>query len=115
MPSVKRSLWVRAPLLLVTLLQFAVPGAAAWADARLGEGSTGLAHIESHSTNVCARVHPADCAFHRFLNAPLARTPSAVIRVREGCGILWTPRVVEISRAFTGTALHHSRAPPPLS
>ena len=84
-PMPKRSLWVRTPLFFLTLLQFSVPAAAAWADARLGEPS-GPAHIESHSTAGCARIHPADCAFHRYLSAPLARNPATVIRIREGRG-----------------------------
>src|SRR3989442_6335005 len=54
-PMRKRSLWLRMPLFLLTLLQFSVPAAAAWADARLGEPS-GPAHIESHSTAGCARI-----------------------------------------------------------
>src|SRR6267378_159042 len=110
----KRSLWVRTPLLLLTLLQFSVPAAAAWADARIGEAA-GLAHIESHSTSGCARIHPADCAFHRFLSAPLARNPSTVIRIREGQGIRWAPTIVQRSSLAADLTLPDSRAPPPLS
>ncbi|HMC22912.1 MAG TPA: hypothetical protein VKL19_13760 [Thermoanaerobaculia bacterium] len=110
----KRSLWVRTPLLLLTLLQFSVPAAAAWADARIGEPS-GPAHIESHSTAGCARIHPADCAFHRFLSAPLARNTPTVIRIREGRGISWTPAVLQRSAAATDLTLPDSRAPPTLS
>src|SRR3982075_4335336 len=79
-PMRKRSLWVRSPLFLLTLLQFSVPAAAAWAGARIG-GPSGPALIESHSTAGCARMHPAGCAFHRLLSAPLARTPSTVLRI----------------------------------
>ena len=113
-PMRKRSLWVRTPLLLLTLLQFSVPAAAAWADARIGEAS-GPAHIESHSTPGCARIHPADCAFHRFLSAPLARNPSTVIRIREGQGVRWAPTVVQRSSLAAHLTLPDSRAPPPLS
>jgi len=113
-PMQKRSMWVRAPLLLLALVQFSVPAAAAWADARIGEAS-GPAHIESHSTAACARVHPADCAFHRFLSAPLARNPSTVIRIREGRGIRWAPSVVERSATAADLTLPDSRAPPTLS
>jgi len=113
-PMRKRSLWVRTPLLLLTLLQFSVPAAAAWADARIGE-NTGPAHIESHSTDQCARVHPADCAFHRFLSAPLARNPSTVIRIRDGQGIRWAPSVLERSSTAADLTLPDSRAPPTLS
>jgi len=113
-PMRKRSWWVRTPLFLLTLLQFSVPAAAAWADARLGEPS-GPAHIESHSTAGCARIHPADCAFHRFLSAPLARNPSTVIRIREGLGIRWALAVVERSATAADLTLPDSRAPPTLS
>ena len=113
-PMPKRSLWVRTPLLLLTLLQVSVPAAVAWADARLGE-ATGPAHIESHSTSTCARIHPADCAFHRFLSAPLARNPSTVIRIREGRGIRWAPAVVARSATAADLTLPDSRAPPTLS
>jgi len=115
MPSMrKRSLWVRTPLLLLTLLQFSVPAAAAWADARIGEPA-GPAHIESHSTAGCARIHPADCAFHRFLSAPLARNAATVVRIREGQGIRWTPTLLRRSSAAADLTLPDSRAPPPLS
>jgi len=110
----KRSFWVRTPLFLLALLQFSVPAAAALADARLGEAS-GPAHIESHSTAGCARIHPADCAFHRFLSAPLARNPSTVIRIREGQGISWALSVVERSSTAADLTLPDSRAPPTLS
>lgn len=113
-PMPKRSLWLRAPLFLLTLLQFSVPAAAAWADARLGE-ATGPAHIESHSTSSCARVHPADCAFHRFLSAPLARQSAAVWRVRDGLGIRWTALLASAPRAVARSAHYDSRAPPTLS
>jgi hypothetical protein len=115
MPSMrKRSLWVRTPLFLLTLLQFSVPAAAAWADARLGEQS-GPAHIESHSTPGCARIHPTDCAFHRFLSAPLARNTTTVVRIREGQGVSWIPAVLQRSSSAADLALPDSRAPPPLS
>jgi len=113
-PMRKCPTWKRAPLVLLTLLQLSVPAAAAWADARLGE-ATGPAHIESHSTAACARVHPADCAFHRFLAAPLARTPATVLRVRQGQGIRWTPYAIARSANAADLTLPDSRAPPPLS
>jgi hypothetical protein len=113
-PMRKRSFWVRTPLFVLTLLQLSVPGAVAWADARLGE-SSGPAHIESHSTSACVKVHPADCAFHRFLSAPLARTLVAVVRIRDGRGITCAPSVAERSNAVTHLRLPGSRAPPPLS
>lgn len=110
----KRSLWLRAPLFVLTLLQLSVPAAAALADARLGE-ATGPAHIESHSTDACARVHPSDCVFHRFLAAPIARTAPTVFRIRDGQGIRSTPSASVRSAAAADLTLPDSRAPPPLS
>ena len=64
--GVVRSVWV-----LATALQLALPGAAALADARLdAAGEHAVAHIESHSTNSCARIHAPDCALCHFLTAP---------------------------------------------
>jgi len=113
-PMQKRSLKVRTTLLLLTLLQFGVPAAAAWADARL-EQRSGPTHIESHSTDVCVRIHPADCAFHRFLSAPLARTSPVVVRIREGLGMRWTAQVPRAAWVSSGVNLPDSRAPPTLS
>ncbi len=114
LPMRKRSFWMRTPLLLLTVLQLSVPAAAAWADALQGEAS-GPAHIESHSTSSCPRVHPADCAFHRFLATPLAGTPAAVLRIRVGQGIRWTASTGHRSAAAADLTLPDSRAPPPLS
>ena len=113
-PMRKRSFWVRTPLFLLTLLQFSVPAAAAWADASIGEQS-GPAHIESHSTAGCPRIHPSDCAFHRFLSAPLARTATTVIRIPAGRGIRWAPIVFQHSSTAADLTLPGSRAPPTLS
>lgn len=110
-PMRNRSLWVRTPLFFLTLLQLSVPGVASWADARLGE-KTAQAHIESHSSDVCARVHPADCAFHRLLNAPLARAASVVLRIRDGRGVTWTPSNPRYAAPVSGVTLPESRAPP---
>ena len=115
MPSMRqRPFLVRMPLFLLTLLQLSVPAAAALADAREGE-STGPAHIESHSTSTCARVHPADCAFHRFLSAPLARTSATVITFRDGRTLAWSLVAAERAAIATGLTLPDSRAPPVIS
>lgn len=116
MPSMrKRSLWVRTPLLLLTLLQFSVPAAASLADARLGEKNNGPAHIESHSTDGCARIHPADCALHRFVTAPVAGHVAPVLWLRDGPGIKWTPRAASNAHFARHLTLPDSRAPPTLS
>ena len=114
-PMRKRPLRLRAPLFLLTLLQLGVPGAAAWADARLGEGWLAPAHIESHSSATCVRIHPADCAFHRLLVTPVASSRPPVLRIRAGHGVRWTVVTPEISHAVSTATLHDSRAPPTLS
>jgi hypothetical protein len=113
-PMRKRSLWLRTPLFLLTLLQLSVPAAAALADASLGE-RTGPTHIESHSTSACGSVHPEDCVFHRFLAAPLARTSTTVLRIRQGHGIRWTPSTLARAATAADLTLPDSRAPPTLS
>src|SRR5205823_14642642 len=75
-----RPLGARAFWLFGTLLQLALPGAAAWADARLdAAGAHATAHIESHTAKSCARIHAPDCAVCHFLTAPaVATNPSAL-------------------------------------
>ncbi len=65
---------VRTFWLLGAVLQLVLPGAAACADARVDAlGAAARPHIESHTTNSCARIHPPDCALCHYLSAPLAR------------------------------------------
>jgi len=108
------SLKSRASLCLLAALQLSLPGAAAWADARL-DTIAAPAHIESHSTAGCARIHPADCAFHRFLSAPLATGRPVVFRIRDGYRIGSPLTVHVIPQAALAAGVHHSRAPPTLS
>ncbi|HMJ58792.1 MAG TPA: hypothetical protein VK467_06620 [Gemmatimonadales bacterium] len=109
------SLKSRASLCLLAALQLSLPGAAAWADARLDSAAAGPAHIESHSTSSCVRVHPADCAFHRFLSAPLATGRPVVFRIRHGYRIASPLTAHVIPQAALAAGVHHSRAPPQLS
>jgi len=74
-PAAVRALWLGA-----TALQLLLPGAAAWADARLdGAEAHAVAHIESHTTKSCARIHPPDCALCHFLTAPGVRSRATVL------------------------------------
>ena len=109
------SLKSRLSLSLLAALQLSLPGAAAWADARLDSGAAGPAHIESHSTAACARIHPADCAFHRFLSAPLTTGRPVVFRIRDSYRSVSPVAAHVIPRAALAAGLHHSRAPPTLS
>ena len=75
-----RSCFVRSAWLAFAALQLALPGAAALADATLDiAGAHERAHVESHSTAACARVHPADCALCRFLTTALAAGTAAAV------------------------------------
>jgi len=77
-PTARRAPGVRVVWLLGAALQLALPGAAAWADARLdAAGAHATAHIESHTAKSCARIHAPDCALCHYLSAPVAsRSPS---------------------------------------
>src|SRR5882672_3955454 len=77
-PPGARVLW-----LLAAALQLLLPGAAAWADARLDTaGAHATAHIESHTSKSCARIHAPDCALCHFLTAP-ALTGGAMLLLRD--------------------------------
>ena len=76
-PSGARVVW-----LLGAALQLALPGAAAWADARLdAAGAHATAHIESHTAKSCARIHAPDCALCHFLSAPAVTARAAALRL----------------------------------
>jgi len=77
-PTARRAPGVRVVWLLGAALQLALPGATAWADARLdAAGAHATAHIESHTAKSCARIHAPDCALCHYLSAPVAsRSPS---------------------------------------
>ncbi len=78
----RRPLRARVLWLLGTLLQLLLPGAAAWADARLdAAGAHATAHIESHTSKSCARVHALDCAICHFLTAPAVTGRATAIRL----------------------------------
>jgi len=114
MTAMRKSFKTRASLCLLAALQLSLPGAAAWADARL-DTTAAPAHVESHSTPGCARIHPADCAFHRFLSAPLATGRPVVFRIRDGYRITPPSAVANTPHAALAAGVHHSRAPPQLS
>jgi hypothetical protein len=109
------SLKSRFSLALLAAVQLSLPGAVSWADARLDGAAAGPAHIESHSNSACIRIHPADCAFHRFLSAPLATGRPVVFRIRDAFRAAPVLAAHVIARAALSAGLHHSRAPPTLS
>ncbi len=78
----RRPLGARALWLVGTLLQLLLPGAAAWADARLdAAGTHATAHVESHTAKSCARIHAPDCALCHFLSAPAVTARAAAPRL----------------------------------
>ena len=112
----RRPLGARALWLLGTLLQLLLPGAAAWADARLdAAGTHATAHIESHTSKSCARIHAPDCALCHFLTAPALRGRAMLLRLDVAARQAPHP----IDRAGTAHALArphpNPRAPPALS
>jgi hypothetical protein len=114
--ATQRSPVVRVLWLLGALLQLALPGAAAWADARLDAVEThAVAHVESHTTKSCARIHPLDCALCHLLTAPAAAGRVLVLRLDVAEPGLVT--AVEHAAPPRLNARLHSqpRAPPPLS
>ncbi len=67
---------------MATVLQLTLPGAAAWADARLDAAeSHAVAHIESHTTASCARIHAPDCALCHFLTAPVVTSRASALPI----------------------------------
>jgi hypothetical protein len=101
--------------ILWAVLQFALPAAATFADARLErEGATAQGpHVESQSEASCRAVHPAECALCQLVSRAStpavqdAGAPEIVIAVAQ-------PLVGERPwRALSGTTrLALARAPP---
>jgi len=107
-----RSRVVRSAWLAFAALQLVLPGAAALADATLDiAGAHERAHIESHSTAACARVHPADCALCRFLTTALAAGTAAIVPTSDAAPRS-TPVVTLNHSARAVVLLPRSRAPP---
>ncbi len=103
---------VRSAWLAFAALQLALPGAAALADATLDmAGAHERAHIESHSTTACARVHPADCALCRFLTSALAAGTATSVPTSDAAPRS-TPLVTLSHPARAVVLLPRSRAPP---
>ena len=107
---------VRVFRLLMALLQLSLPAAAAWADAQLDTaGAHANAHVESHTTSSCARIHPPDCALCHFLNAPFSGRRHVALRLATSDAR--PPRPVEPVPVRSALARFFPlpRAPPALS
>ena len=111
----RRRTSVRLAWVAIAVLQLVLPGATAWADARLERESASpraAVHIEQTGGSHCPRVHPTDCALCQHLATPLARVaPVRALFVAAPC-----VRVGAIDRArpphATPRALPQPRAPP---
>src|SRR5947208_1017736 len=107
-----RALW-----LACALMQLALPGAAAWADALLDATPVGPAttHFESNTTSSCPRLHPPDCALCQFLTA--ARSTAQRISFELGvASARIRPPVAPVLGRRAGCLAHpQPRAPPVLS
>jgi Protein of unknown function (DUF2946). len=72
-------------MLVWAVLQFALPSAAAYADALLERSSLHVlgGHVEEHGTKSCVQAHPADCAICQIVNRvgpmPLAIVPVGIV------------------------------------
>jgi hypothetical protein len=107
---------VRMLWLLGAVLQLVLPGAAAYADARVDAlGAAARPHIESHTTKSCTRIHPPDCALCHYLSAPLARRrPMALALDATADRMPFRPEPVRLPRAQSRPH-PQPRAPPTLS
>ena len=107
---------MRAFRLLAALLQLALPGAAAWADAELdAAGAHATAHFESHTTSACERIHPPDCALCHFLAAPFTARRPAVLRIAITEARAPRPAAPVRFRGAVARLRPPPRAPPALS
>ena len=107
---------LQACRLITAVLQLLLPGAAALADAQLdAAGAHAKAHIESHTTGTCARIHPPDCALCHFLTAPLTPGRRTTLRLADAGATM--PAPAEPGWPAPALARLHPppRAPPALS
>ena len=102
--------------LLTALLQLSLPAAAAWADARPDvAGAHATAHVESHTTSACARIHPPDCALCHFLSAPFTGGHTAALRLATSDARATRPIQPVPPRGAVPHFFPSPRAPPALS
>ena len=106
---------MRALAALCTLLQVALPGTVAFADARLDAAPSAPVHVESHSGASCALVHPDNCALCQFLSAlnPLAQDQA--VRLPEPPARLVPTADRPPAPSVTRAASRLARAPPVLA
>jgi len=107
---------MRSIRLFTALLQLSLPGAAAWADAQLDTaGAHATAHVESHTTSACARIHPPDCAICHLLGAPFTARRAAALRLAISDARATRPVEPVPVRSALARLFPPPRAPPALS
>ena len=107
---------MRSIRLFTALLQLSLPGAAAWADAQLDTaGAHATAHVESHTTSACARIHPPDCAICHLLGAPFTARRAAALRLAISDARATRPVEPVPVRGALARFFPPPRAPPALS
>jgi hypothetical protein len=113
----RRSTVARLLFALFATVQLALPPVAAWADAAVEREASARAqsrtHIEAHTENGCARMHPADCALCQVASRIFATAPEGP-SCRVSVGVVEQPAIAEVPRrALAGrTRLSLARAPP---
>jgi hypothetical protein len=111
----RRSRLARVVWLVGAVLQLVLPGATAWADARLEQdarSSRGASHIEAHHTPQCARAHAPDCALCQHLVSPIVRVAPARFALAPTRTHVVPPAVRHRLARSAPFALPLSRAPP---
>lgn len=113
----RRSTIARLLFALIATLQLALPPVAAWADAAVEREASARAqsrtHIEAHTENGCARMHPADCALCQVVSRTSATASQgsscqAIVTIVDEAAVAEVPR-----HALAGTTrLSLARAPP---
>lgn len=102
--------------LLVAVSQLAAPSLASIADAALERESErsprAAAHVESHGSPQCPRLHPADCALCQFLTAPASATRPALTVPTSDAALAVCPEARLGARTGSRFVLALPRAPP---
>jgi hypothetical protein len=112
---VSRTSFSRFGWYLAALLQLALPAFATVADARAEAESHGaVAHVESHGSARCPRVHPADCVVCRVLASGAAPSSSHALPVAIARAIAAEPTQLAVSCIATRLAGDPPQRAPPV-
>src|SRR5215207_2619935 len=116
-PGMRRSMAWRVFAVFWAVLQFALPGVAMLADARIERDSRAApgAHVESGTSQACRPVHPEECTLCQVLVrvAPPSESPALPAIADAVRPSATSPILRHATRALAAVAL--PRAPPSLS